>query len=117
MTLCQFIVEYEYFLVMPSTRKQEAKEKRSRQSDVMSDLENMDVLGNYAEENYEIQEENVENEIDLRSTRQDQELDHSDEEFKSYVNTNLSENNGLTVETNRAINFSSGFRTTKRTQV
>ena len=75
------------------------------------------VLGNYAEENYEIQEENVETEIESRSNRQDQELDHSDEEFTSSINTNLSENKGLTVETNRAINFSSGFRTTKRTQI
>ena len=34
---------------MPSTRKQKAKEKRSRQSDVMSDIENLDaMLGNYA---------------------------------------------------------------------
>ena len=29
---------------MPFTTKQKAKEKRSRQSDVMSDLENMDVM-------------------------------------------------------------------------
>ena len=29
---------------MPSTRKQKAKEKRSRQSDVMSDLENVDIM-------------------------------------------------------------------------
>ena len=35
---------------MPSTRKQKAREKRSRQSDVMSDIENLDVLlGNYQE--------------------------------------------------------------------
>ena len=35
---------------MPSTRKQKAKEKRARQSDVLSDLENMNVmLGNYPE--------------------------------------------------------------------
>ena len=33
---------------MPSTKKQKAKEKRSRQSDVMSDIENLDVmLGSY----------------------------------------------------------------------
>ena len=33
---------------MPSTRKQKAKDKPSRQSDVMSDFENLDVtLGNY----------------------------------------------------------------------
>ena len=34
---------------MPSTRKQKAREKRSRQSDVMSDLENVDILlGSYS---------------------------------------------------------------------
>ena len=40
------------FLLIPSSRKQkpkETKENRSRQSDVMSDLENIDVLfGVYA---------------------------------------------------------------------
>ena len=36
---------------MPSTRKQKAKERRSRQSDNMFDLENTDVmLGNYSRE-------------------------------------------------------------------
>ena len=36
------------FLVMPSTSKQKAKEKRSRQSDIMSDLEEKKVaLGNF----------------------------------------------------------------------
>ena len=34
---------------MPSTRKQKAKERRSRQLDVMSDVENVDVmLGSYS---------------------------------------------------------------------
>ena len=34
---------------MPSTRKQKAREKLSRQSDVMSDLENVDIiLGSYS---------------------------------------------------------------------
>ena len=34
---------------MPSTRKKKAKEKRSRQSDVISHLENVDVmLGAYS---------------------------------------------------------------------
>ena len=36
--------------------------------------------------------------------RQDQEVVHNDEEFRSYLNTNLSKNIGLTVETSRAIN-------------
>ena len=71
----------------------------------MSDLENMDVmLCNCPEEIYEIQGENDENEVDSRSNRQVQKLVHYDEEFRSYSNTNLSENSGLTVETSRAIN-------------
>ena len=70
----------------------------------MSDLQNMDVmLGNYPEENYEVQRENDENEINSRSNRQDQELVKIDEHFRSSLNTNLSENSGLTVETSRAI--------------
>ena len=33
---------------MPSTRKQNARQKRSRQSDEMCDIENVDImLGNY----------------------------------------------------------------------
>ena len=34
---------------MPSTRKQKAKERRSRQLDLMSDVENVDImLGSYS---------------------------------------------------------------------
>ena len=34
---------------MPSTRKQKAKERRSRQLDIMSDVDNVDVLlGSYS---------------------------------------------------------------------
>ena len=46
---------------MPSTRKQKAKEKRSRQSDVMSDVENPDVMllvGRF-QGNDQIRDENV----------------------------------------------------------
>ena len=39
---------------MPSTRKQKARDKRCRQSDVMSDFENMDVmLGNFPKNDFE----------------------------------------------------------------
>ena len=44
---------------MPSTRKQKAREKRSRQSDVMSDIENLDImLGNYQESD-QVRDENL----------------------------------------------------------
>ena len=52
---------------MPSTGKQKAKEKRSRQSDVMSDIVNFDVmLGIYQRDNSEAQNGNDEGEIDPR---------------------------------------------------
>ena len=51
------LLKHESLIEMPSTRKQKAREKRSRQSDVMSDIENMDVmLGNY-QESYKIRDE------------------------------------------------------------
>ena len=87
----------------------------------MCDPENMDVmLGNYRRENYDVREEDNENEIDSRSNRQDHELIHNDEEFRSELNANLSENSGLTVETSRAINSKnlvSGVKKTRRTKI
>ena len=57
---------------MPSTRKQKAREKRPRQSDVMSDIENLDVmLGNYQRENNEFRSENNENTLDQRSNERE----------------------------------------------
>ena len=47
--LFDFLSDQTQFIVdkphpdMPSTRKQKAREKRARQSDVMSDVENLDV--------------------------------------------------------------------------
>ena len=47
--------------VMPSTKKQKAREKRARQSDVMSDVENLDLtLGTYSRNELVEQENNSE---------------------------------------------------------
>ena len=55
---------------MPSTRKQKAKVKRSTQSDVMTDIENLDVmLGNYPNSEMTDQENVGEVELDLRVKR------------------------------------------------
>ena len=56
---------------MPSTRKQKAREKRYRQSDVMSDIEIQYVmLGNF-HENDQVSDENIsEAEFDSQSKRQ-----------------------------------------------
>ena len=62
------LLETFNFLIMPFTRKQKAKEKRSRQSDVMSDIENLDVM------------------LGARS------VSHTENNFRSLLNTNPSEN-------------------------
>ena len=89
---------------MPSTRKQKAKEKRSRQSDVMSDIENLDVmLGNYANSDIRDREVVDQIEIDPESSRRHQGIGQEESNYRSLLNTNLSENSEITVETSRAI--------------
>ena len=44
---------------MPSTRKQKAREKRSTQSDVMSDNEKLDVMPGSFQGNDQVRDENV----------------------------------------------------------
>ena len=88
---------------MLSTRKQKAREKRSRQSDVMSDIENLDVmLGNYQRENNELRSENNENTLDQRSNEREGH-DRNVEDYQTFLNNNPSENSCLTIETSRAI--------------
>ena len=90
---------------MPSTRKQKAKEKRSRHSDVMSDIENLDVmLGNYTNSENRDQEAIDQIGIDPESERRQQALDQNEPNYRSLLNTNLSENSEITVETSRMIN-------------
>ena len=90
---------------MPSTRKQKAKEKRSRHSDVMSDIENLDVmLGNYTNSEIRGQDAVDQIEIDPESRGRQQDLDQNEPNYRSLLNTNLSENSEITVETSRMIN-------------
>ena len=90
---------------MPSTRKQKAREKRSRQSDVMSDIENLDVmLGNYQESD-QVRDENISNtDFHLESRRPQREINSISGNFRSGLNTNTSENSETSAETSRAIN-------------
>ena len=89
---------------MPSTRKQKAKEGRSRQLDMLSDVENVDImLGSYSRD----EEENIasENEVNLDSgsSRPQQNSNAIGEDFRSLLNTNSRENSEITVETTRMI--------------
>ena len=99
------LLETFNLLIVPSTRKQKAKEKRSRQSDVMSDIESLDVmLGAYSRNDLVEEENNTETEVDLESGRLQRSEGHTENNFKSLLNTNPSENSEITVETNRLIN-------------
>ena len=76
---------------MPSTRKQKAKERRSRQLDIMSDTENVDImLGSYARDEERIeQSENESNRPHQNSNLV--------EDFRSLLNTNSRENSEVTI--------------------
>ena len=71
----------------------------------MSDIENLDVmLGNYP--NSEIRGEDAidQMEIDPESRGRQQDLDQNEPNYRSLLNTNLSENSEISVETSRMIN-------------
>ena len=90
---------------MPSSRKQKANEKRSRQSDVMSDIENMDVmLGNFPETDFQRQELTSEIEVDSESGRQHRDTNQVRTNFSSFLNTTSSVSSEITAELRRAIN-------------
>ena len=89
---------------MPSTRKQKAKERRSRQIDLMSDVENVDImLGSYSRDEDRNNESENEVNLDSESSRPQQNSNLVGEDFRSLLNTNSRENSELTIETTRMI--------------
>ena len=88
---------------MPSTRKQKAKERRSRQLDMLSDVENVDImLGSYSRDDEENNpSENVN--LDSESRRPQQNSNVIGEDFRSLLNTNSRGNSEITIETTRMI--------------
>ena len=88
---------------MPSTRKQKAKERRSRQLEMLSDVENVDImLGSYSRED---EDNNAsESNLDSGSSRPQQSSNTLGEDFRSLFNANSRENSEVTIETTRLIN-------------
>ena len=88
---------------MPSTRKQKAKERRSRQLDIISDVENVDVmLGSYSRNNGEEDQSENELNLDSESNRPQRNSNMTGEDFRSLL-TNSRENSEITIETARLI--------------
>ena len=74
---------------MPSIRKQKGKDKRSRQSDVMSDLENQDVmLEKFPAAGFVNHPDDGEDEVDLVSAGLQKNSNTLVEGFRSLLNSN-----------------------------
>ena len=61
------------------------------------------MLGNYQRDNSETQNENDDGELAPGSSRREERSNQNENVYRSYLNTNLSENSCLTVETSKAI--------------
>ena len=84
---------------MPSTRKQKAKKRRSRQLDIMSDPENADImLGSYARNDEEDGHSDSDLNLDSGSNRPQKTSDVTGNDFRPLL-TNSGENSEITIET------------------
>ena len=89
---------------MPSKRKQKAKQRRSRQLDIMSDVENVDVImGNYSRNDEENDHSENEINLDSESSRPQRTSNVTGDDFRSLL-TNSRENSEITTERTRMIN-------------
>ena len=89
---------------IPSTRKQKAEKKRSRQLDVMSDLENMDImLGSYFRNEVESHKGVDDMDVDLESGEPHNNGNPFGDDFRPILNINRRENSEVIAETVRMI--------------
>ena len=95
----QLLSEKE-FLPMPSTRKKKAKERRSTQEDLMSVIENVDViLGSYSRNELESNSGDRNDEVDFGSDRTRQDIVQTSEDLGSLLISNSREKSESTIET------------------
>ena len=89
---------------MPSTEKQKAKKKRSRQSNVMSDMEIVDImLGKYSRSDEGNKDNDSDFNLDTESKRLQRNTNSVGEDFRSLLITNSRENSERTIETTRMV--------------
>ena len=90
--------------LMPSTRKQKARGKRSRQSDVKSDLTNVDTMRGCCSRNDEVNDLcDSDNSLDSGPNRLEQNSNIEGEDFRSRPNIDGRENGEKVKETTRMI--------------
>ena len=74
---------------MLSTRKQKAKERRSRQLDILSNVENVDIMLGSDSRDYERNNQSQDElKMDSGSSRPQQNSNSVGEDFRSLLNTN-----------------------------
>ena len=89
---------------MPSTREQKVKEKLSRQLDIMSDVENVDImLRSYSRNEKRNDQSKSDLNLDSESIRPQQSSNLVREDFRLLLNTNSRENSEMAIETTRMI--------------
>ena len=85
---------------MLSTRKQKAKERRSRQMDLMFDIKNVEVmLGSHSRNELEGNSGNMNDEVDSDSDRPRQDIKQNNDCYRSFLNSNSRENSETTIDT------------------
>ena len=100
---------------MPSARKRKANEKRSRQSDVMSHGENVQImLTSYLRESERIEGTDSDVIMDSGSRRPQQNSNLICEDFRSLLNTNCRERSEMKIETSMMISEESSNQITRR---
>ena len=106
---------FERTLLNAFHKKAESKEKRSRQSDVMSDLESMNVmLGNNPENQSDVDlNENVE--VDSRSNGTKTDMVRNCEDFRTLLTSEDRNRCGTTMETNRLISEEISYQMNRKT--
>ena len=103
------------FFLTPSTRKQKAKERRSTQLDILSDVENVDILlRSYSKNDERNDRGEDEMNLDSGSSRPQQISNLVGEDFSSLIITNSKENSDRTTETTRMISDEITNQVTRR---
>ena len=74
------------------------------------------MIGNFSNSEIREQEAVDQIEIDPESRRRQQDLDQNEGNYRSLLNTNLSENSEITVETSRMINSEISSQMSKKTE-
>ena len=100
---------------MPPSRKQKVEERQSRQIDIMSVMENVDMLLGSSSIDDERNDQS-EDEANLKSgsNRPKQTSKSVGEDFRSLLNTNSRENSDMTVETIKIVSDEVTNRVTRR---